>query len=302
MTDETEPIDVSLHALRKRIGQVRSASPAWADDWRTKLVRELADEAEKMADYVGQPDMEKVALHHALHPGSLSATAVAEAEHQRLHMGYAPAGPPTRLLEVGEGPRCVSASHPVLIRSASGRLYCRDCGQSVPEHDAADAVVLPEDDEPVPGEFCMSDVVDEIARIAPDVVAYVEQTGGGCATIYAGKRRESATGDADSFSADAVLFQHPHEDFGRWPIMAGPGSFDWHGRDHTAHVDDFYVGPDTELMAPVPGPPYGPYPGEYTATREDTPATLAMRIVAAVRSFGTDAEGVAEGVIVWPGR
>jgi hypothetical protein len=179
------------------------------------------------------------------------------------------------------------------VTAAAEAEHARRHMGRVPTGPATELLDLEDEDGPVPGDFCMSDVVDEIGRTAPDVVAYVEQTGGGCATIYAAHREPGA---------DPVLFQAPGEDFGRWPIMAGPGSFDWTGRNHTAHVDDFYVGPDTELMAPVPGPPYGPCPGEYTATRADTPASLAERVVAAVRGFTPGGEGVAEGVIAWPGR
>jgi hypothetical protein len=131
--------------------------------------------------------------------------------------------------------------------------------------------------------FSMSDVVDEIERTAPDVVAYVEQTGGGCATIFAALRQEGST--------DPVLYQHPDEaGFGRYPVLAGPGTFDWHGRDHEGSLADFYVGPDPDLTDSAGQ--------EYMATPQDTPATLATQIVEAVRGF----RPTAEGVIVWPGR
>jgi hypothetical protein len=253
--DESTPIDVVLYELRRLIAKSRQELMR---DEVVDVMWQLADQAEALANYVGEPDMEKVALYRALSP-----TAAAEREHQVLHMGYVPRGP------------------------------------------KADLLLEDDEEEPLAGEFCMSDVVDRIREIAPDVVAYVEQTGGGCATIYAGLRRPVVPAETEYLSDEAVLYQAPgelDENWGRWPIMAGPGSFDWHGRDHRAHLDDFYVGPDTELMAPVPGPPYGPYPGEYTATREDTPATLAERIVAAVRAFHPEAEGVAEGVRVWSGR
>jgi hypothetical protein len=256
--DESTPIDVVLYETRRRIAEARQPQDELRPSLIVRRLQELADAAELLAGYVGQPDMEKVALYRALSPA-----AAAEREHQVLHMGYAPRGP------------------------------------------KADLLLEDDEEDPVAGEFCMSDVVDRIREIAPDVVAYVEQTGGGCATIYAGLRRPVVPAEPEYLSDEAVLYQAPgelDEDWGRWPVMAGPGSFDWHGRDHTAHLDDFYVGPDTELMAPVPGPPYGPYPGEYTATREDTPATLAERIVAAVRAFRPEAEGVAEGVRVWAGR
>jgi hypothetical protein len=233
MADENEPIDVTLIAARKRIDQARQLlkfDTGLTGTTAGEYLRELADEAERLADYVGQPDMEKVALHYALHPRPLDL----------------------------------------------------------------------EEAEEAPDLFCMSDVVDEIARIAPDVVAYVEQTGGGVATIYAAKRREGAEGGRDE---DVVLWQHPDEPgWGRWPIMAGPGSFDWSGRNHEASLDDFYVGPDTELVPRIPGPPFPPPPGEYSATREDTPATLARRVVEAVRAWESGEIPHDAGVIVWPGR
>lgn len=89
-----------------------------------------------------------------------------------------------------------------------------------------------------PGELDL-DAVVRMVRSA-DVFAYVEQTGGGTATIYAGFRYTDAAGDE------------------RWAACAGPGWFlpdpdtghPWaFGR---ARIDDFYVGPDDEDAAPTP--------------------------------------------------
>lgn len=78
------------------------------------------------------------------------------------------------------------------------------------------------------------------------VTAYVEQTGGGCATIYVG------TMDEEGFP----------------PFMCGPGWFDgpnWtQGR---AHIDEFY---------------WGDHQGETEAGSnfDDTPKTIVDKIVA----------------------
>jgi hypothetical protein len=62
-----------------------------------------------------------------------------------------------------------------------------------------------------------------------DIFAYVEQTGGGTATIYAGPT-------------------HMEDGYGkRFAAIAGPGWFEgpaWTGG--RGYMDDFYVGPDTE--------------------------------------------------------
>ena len=59
--------------------------------------------------------------------------------------------------------------------------------------------------------------------------AYVQQTGGGCATIYAGENYLDAAG-------------HP-----RYQILAGPGRYSWDStKDSIADTDDFYLGPDDD--------------------------------------------------------
>lgn len=60
--------------------------------------------------------------------------------------------------------------------------------------------------------------------------AYVEQTGGGVATIYAGPTRP----DPEDPSAR------------RFAAVAGPGSYGWGHRASVASLDEFYVGPDDQ--------------------------------------------------------
>jgi hypothetical protein len=81
-------------------------------------------------------------------------------------------------------------------------------------------------------EIDMQEVVDELHRRG--VHAYVEQTGGGVATIYAGP-------------------QHEDEDEGmRWAALAGPGWFEGGSDGRSlftlprADLADFYVGPDDD--------------------------------------------------------
>jgi hypothetical protein len=70
----------------------------------------------------------------------------------------------------------------------------------------------------------MSRVCDLIN--AAGFYAYVEQTGGGCATIYAYR---SAS--------------YPERSSGPWAdVMAGPGSYDWDGTNHTAYYGEFSWG------------------------------------------------------------
>jgi hypothetical protein len=211
-----------LVAIRKRIGQARVALDTANLDpgWLRELLRELANEAEKLAGYVGQPDMEVVALYHAMQG-----------------MGAVP------------------------------KLLAEELGEDEETH-----------------EFRMQDVVDILTREHPHIAAYVEQTGGGCATIYAAQI---------DVPGEPTLYQQPAEPgWGTWPVMAGPGTFDWGGDNHTASLDDFYVGPDDALME-------GNYDDRvYTAGREDTPETLAAKIAAAVEAFTP----TRPGVTVWPGR
>jgi hypothetical protein len=239
----SEPIDVTLVALRQRIAQARERQSMLEDGFRVttseKLLFELADEAEKVADYVGQPDPEKI-------------------------KGWAL-----------EPLRAIAA---------------RSTGPNAPSPELAAAL---EEDEGHRFTFSMQAVVDRVHETAPDVSAYVEQTGGGCATIYAASHRGEG---------EPVLYQLPGEDWGRWPIMAGPGSFDWHGTDHVASLDEFFIGPDTELVPAQDGPPFPPPPGEYGATRGDDVDSLARAVIQAVRQWESGEIPHDDGVIVWPGR
>jgi hypothetical protein len=85
---------------------------------------------------------------------------------------------------------------------------------------------------------------------AGDIPAFIEQTGGGCATVYAGVPYR----DADSRV--------------RYPCVAGPGWFE--GRRWTqgrASVDEFTVGPDDDGDTTP-----------YYATEADDEVTLAAVI------------------------
>lgn len=62
--------------------------------------------------------------------------------------------------------------------------------------------------------------------------AYVEQTGGGCATIYAGPTHLDGNGDE------------------RWAVCAGPGWFT-NGGGAFGDRADFYIGPDDDGEAPL---------------------------------------------------
>lgn len=105
-----------------------------------------------------------------------------------------------------------------------------------------------------PGVIDLDAVVEHLHRMG--VHAYVEQTGGGTATIYAGARwHEEGWGD-------------------RWAAIAGPGWFDgpnWtQGR---AHADDFYVGPDDDGAS-----------NPDTITSDD-PAVIALAIAAVAEKY-----------------
>lgn len=79
-------------------------------------------------------------------------------------------------------------------------------------------------------EFSMERVV-EILKSWGDDSAYVEQTGGGCATIYAG----GVLGTVKDYGEDAQV----------WGCLAGPGWFDgpqW--REARGHTMDFNIGPE----------------------------------------------------------
>lgn len=92
-----------------------------------------------------------------------------------------------------------------------------------------------------------------------DIPAYVEQTGGGCATIYAGR----------CFARPRI---DPDPSTKLWDVAAGPGWFEGPGWTlPKGDVEDFYVGADDMGEGEF-----------YTATATDTEETLAARIVALV--------------------
>jgi hypothetical protein len=64
--------------------------------------------------------------------------------------------------------------------------------------------------------------------VAHGVTAFVDQTGGGTATIYAGLTHADAAGDL------------------RYAACAGPGEYGWGARPSTAIVEEFYVGLDDD--------------------------------------------------------
>lgn len=74
--------------------------------------------------------------------------------------------------------------------------------------------------------------MDEVVRHLRDTFkvtdAYVEQTGGGCATIYAG----------------GIPGADPEDDRPRWRAVAGPGVYGWGRRPSRGDLGDFHIGPD----------------------------------------------------------
>jgi hypothetical protein len=77
--------------------------------------------------------------------------------------------------------------------------------------------------------------MDRIVRLVTvqGIWAYVEQTGGGCATIYAGARYTNRFGDP-AFAA-----------------VAGPGTFGWGQRPSIASPEEFFIGADDQGETPV---------------------------------------------------
>lgn len=63
--------------------------------------------------------------------------------------------------------------------------------------------------------------------------AFVEQTGGGCATIYAGPTRPNVEEDPTGEHGEVL-----------YAACAGPGSYGWGRKPSTADLVEFYVGPD----------------------------------------------------------
>jgi hypothetical protein len=76
----------------------------------------------------------------------------------------------------------------------------------------------------------MDRIVDLLAERG--IASYVEQTGGGCATIQVGQPVPDAAGD------------------GRYPVLGGPGWFEGPGWTRArADTADFSVGPDDDGIA-----------------------------------------------------
>lgn len=91
------------------------------------------------------------------------------------------------------------------------------------------------------GETVNMDRIVEIIK-AEGFYAYVEQTGGGCATIYSSDRSsEQYPG------APAPYLINPLDGEGRYPVIAGPGWFEGPGWTNArGALGDFYVGPDDD--------------------------------------------------------
>lgn len=128
------------------------------------------------------------------------------------------------------------------------------------------------------------DRILDLDRIVERVVeagfaAYVEQTGGGCATIYASREWEerpvTRMGEPDGTVRLPAVHEDPNDP--SWPrheVAAGPGWFE--GPRWTrprGGSEDFYVGPDD-----------GGEPGLYEAVRSEDEAVAA--ILARLREEG----------------
>jgi hypothetical protein len=110
-------------------------------------------------------------------------------------------------------------------------------------------------------EDCLGVEFDEVVRRleAEGITAYVEQTGGGTATIYVGEATEDEHGDR------------------RFPCAVGPGWFEGPGWTlGRGHNHDLYVGPDNDT---------GELPS-YGAFSPDNPATVEAVVDAVKRVLG----------------
>jgi hypothetical protein len=110
-------------------------------------------------------------------------------------------------------------------------------------------------------EDCLGVEFDEVVRRleAEGITAYVEQTGGGTATIYVGEATEDEHGDR------------------RFPCAVGPGWFEGPGWTlGGGHNHDLYVGPDNDT---------GELPS-YGAFSPDNPATVEAVVDAVKRVLG----------------
>jgi hypothetical protein len=101
-----------------------------------------------------------------------------------------------------------------------------------------------------------------------DVEAYVEQTGGGTATIYAGKQADHE--EPRYVWRDGVREQVGTETWARFPVIAGPGWFEGPGWSKgRADTGDFTIGPDDD----------GESDDIFTASDADNEATVAAEIL-----------------------
>ena len=120
---------------------------------------------------------------------------------------------------------------------------------------------------PHPRDVINMDRITDLVTAA-GIPAYVEHTGGGCATIIVGAGQRPATDDGESMH-DAIL-------------LAGPGWFDWDAdtRPVPAYAlrGDFYVGPD-DLGESTPWTP------PINGTRAQAEDAIAAHIVATVKAF-----------------
>lgn len=123
-----------------------------------------------------------------------------------------------------------------------------------PIEEAVDRLVAPyEEAEVDPREIDLELVAEFVSAKLLGVRCYVEQTGGGCATVYLGNTYTPRASDplanhevyAEQLKPGVLLFpeQYPFGDC--VPVMAGPGWFNGPGwTDGRGHRDDFSVGYD----------------------------------------------------------
>lgn len=140
-----------------------------------------------------------------------------------------------------------------------------------PHGRAATAVLQAREETAEDGNEIDLDALCAAVRALGHEDAYVEQTGGGCATLFAGGTYTDAHGDQ------------------RWRAAAGPGWFDGPGwTNGRAALGDFYVGPDDgeddeAVHCCMPG---------------ESLDSIAARIDALVRSARTAEEEVAAAAAV----
>lgn len=125
------------------------------------------------------------------------------------------------------------------------------------------------------------DKVCDIMSRDHHIKAYVEQTGGGCATIYAGPKYTDDSGD------------------GRYAIVAGPGWFEPTRLGNlrgVASLDDFYIGVDDDGMSDVlyayTAEDETANAGEVLRGSQESESDVAARIAAAVNTFVTEHPGL----------